>query len=132
MPPPVFLFIHEWWRDGSVEQLHLSLALGVEVEEPEDEVIGSLILCRPVSRADGGAYDQLFADATRQVRSQHLKFPDTAGTVCPNVYGIWFEPDAVIGPILDPAWLAALAPPTDGEVRVARLVTLRSRDQGFE
>ncbi len=48
-PPPVFLFIYEWWRDGSVEQLYLALTLGIEVEEPEDEVIGSLILCRSLS-----------------------------------------------------------------------------------
>jgi hypothetical protein len=128
----IFLFIHEWWRDGSMEQFHLSLALGVEVEEPEEEVIGSLILCQSVHPAtDVHALDQLFADAAREVRLQHLDFPETTGTVCPNIYGVWFEPDAIMGPILDPAWLAALAPPGGGEVRVARLVTRRSRDQGF-
>ncbi len=79
---------------------------------------------------DARAFDQLFADAAREVRRQHWEFPDTTGTVCPNIYGVWFEPDAIMGPILDPAWLTALAPPDDGEVRVARLVTLRA-DEGF-
>jgi hypothetical protein len=63
------------------------------------------------------------------VRLRHWGFPDTAGAVCPNIYGVWFEPKAIMRPILDPAWLVALAPPGDGKVRVARLVTLR--DGGF-
>jgi hemoglobin-like flavoprotein len=32
MPLPVFLFIHEWWRNGSMEQLHLSPALASSVD----------------------------------------------------------------------------------------------------
>jgi hypothetical protein len=106
--------------------------LGIEIEEPEEEVIGSLILCQSLGPAtDARAFDQLFADAAREVRHQHHEFPDTAGTVCPNIYGVWFEPRPIMGPILDPAWLAALASPGDGEVRLAQLVTLRSRDEGF-
>jgi hypothetical protein len=127
------LFIHEWWRDGAAGRRILTLTLDVEVEELEDEVIGSLILCHPVSPAtDVRIYDQLFADAAREVRLQHLEFPDTHGTVCPNVYGMWFEPNAIMGSILDPAWLAAMAPPRDGEARIARLVTLRPSDKELE